>query len=78
MEQAKVYLGSKLDSLERPFAVSITSYALSLTSPGGDAASTAQTKLRALAHCDNGQYLVTLLVIWIRGTMGYLIVILLQ
>uniref|UniRef100_A0A8C8ENN3 Complement C4 gamma chain n=1 Tax=Oncorhynchus tshawytscha TaxID=74940 RepID=A0A8C8ENN3_ONCTS len=55
MEQAKVYLGSKLDSLERPFAVSITSYALSLTSPGGDAASTAQTKLRALAHCDNGQ-----------------------
>nr|XP_029528522.1 complement C4-B-like [Oncorhynchus nerka] len=53
MEQAKVYLGSKLDSLERPFAVSITSYALSLTSPGGDAASTAQTKLRALAHCDN-------------------------
>uniref|UniRef100_A0A8C7U7L7 Complement component 4 n=1 Tax=Oncorhynchus mykiss TaxID=8022 RepID=A0A8C7U7L7_ONCMY len=57
MEQAKVYLGSKLDSLERPFAVSITSYALSLTSPGGDAASTAQTKLRALAHCDNGQYL---------------------
>ncbi|KAM9443290.1 complement C4-B-like [Salvelinus alpinus] len=53
MEQAKLYLGSKLDSLERPFAVSITSYALSLTSPGGDAASTAQTKLRALAHCDN-------------------------
>uniref|UniRef100_A0A673ZMY5 Complement component 4 n=1 Tax=Salmo trutta TaxID=8032 RepID=A0A673ZMY5_SALTR len=55
MEQAKVYLGSKLDSLERPFAVSITSYALSLTSPGGDAASMAQTKLRALAQCDNGQ-----------------------
>ncbi|XP_045069703.1 complement C4-like [Coregonus clupeaformis] len=53
MEQAKVYLGSKLDSLERPFAVAITSYALSLTSPGGDAASMAQTKLRALAHCDN-------------------------
>ncbi|XP_020358726.1 complement C4-B [Oncorhynchus kisutch] len=53
MEQAKVYLGSKLNSLQRPFAVSITSYALSLTSPGGDAASTAQTKLRALAHCDN-------------------------
>uniref|UniRef100_A0A4W5MXA3 Complement component 4 n=1 Tax=Hucho hucho TaxID=62062 RepID=A0A4W5MXA3_9TELE len=53
MEQAKVYLGSKLDSLERPFAVAITSYALSLTSPGEDAASMAQTKLRALAHCDN-------------------------
>eukprot|EP00063_Salmo_salar_P043287 XP_014018122.1 PREDICTED: complement C4-B-like [Salmo salar] len=53
MEQAKVYLGSKVDSLERPFAVSITSYALSLTSPGGDAASMAQTKLRALAQCDN-------------------------
>uniref|UniRef100_A0A674E6F7 Complement component 4 n=1 Tax=Salmo trutta TaxID=8032 RepID=A0A674E6F7_SALTR len=61
MELAKAYLVSKLDSLQRPFSVAITSYALSLTSPGGDSASMAQTKLRALAHSDNGQYLVTLL-----------------
>ncbi|XP_070983135.1 complement C4-like [Oncorhynchus clarkii lewisi] len=53
MEQAKAYLESKLDSLQRPFSVAITSYALSLTSPGGDSASMAQTKLRALAHSDN-------------------------
>uniref|UniRef100_A0A674E677 Complement component 4 n=1 Tax=Salmo trutta TaxID=8032 RepID=A0A674E677_SALTR len=53
MELAKAYLVSKLDSLQRPFSVAITSYALSLTSPGGDSASMAQTKLRALAHSDN-------------------------
>uniref|UniRef100_A0A674E5Y5 Complement component 4 n=1 Tax=Salmo trutta TaxID=8032 RepID=A0A674E5Y5_SALTR len=52
MELAKAYLVSKLDSLQRPFSVAITSYALSLTSPGGDSASMAQTKLRALAHTD--------------------------
>ncbi|XP_010868154.2 complement C4-A [Esox lucius] len=49
MELAKTYLESKLDSLKMPFTVAISSYALSLTSPGRQLA---QTKLRAMAHCD--------------------------
>uniref|UniRef100_A0A3P8XMB4 Complement C4 gamma chain n=1 Tax=Esox lucius TaxID=8010 RepID=A0A3P8XMB4_ESOLU len=56
MELAKTYLESKLDSLKMPFTVAISSYALSLTSPGRQLA---QTKLRAMAHCDQGQYLET-------------------
>ncbi|KAL0973115.1 hypothetical protein UPYG_G00199170 [Umbra pygmaea] len=53
MERAKAYLESKLDSLQRPFAVAITSYALTLTSQDRDqGASKAQTKLRAMAQCD--------------------------
>ncbi|KAJ7995733.1 hypothetical protein DPEC_G00247650 [Dallia pectoralis] len=49
MERARTYVVSKLDSLNRPFTVAISSYALSLTSPGRQLA---QAKLRAMAHCD--------------------------
>uniref|UniRef100_A0A8C9WRG5 Complement component 4 n=1 Tax=Scleropages formosus TaxID=113540 RepID=A0A8C9WRG5_SCLFO len=53
MQKAEEYLSKKLNLLQRPFAVAITAYALSLTAPGSNIASLAQSRLRLLANCDD-------------------------
>ncbi|XP_064158216.1 complement C4-A [Anguilla rostrata] len=55
MMQAQDYLEGKLDSLQRPFALAITAYALSLASPGSAAATRAKGKLREMATCDDAK-----------------------
>ncbi|MGH0133609.1 UNVERIFIED_CONTAM: hypothetical protein FKN15_053461 [Acipenser sinensis] len=52
IDEAVKYLKGKIMSLERPFAVAITAYALALVKPGSDAANQAQQRLRELAQCD--------------------------
>ncbi|XP_041089246.1 LOW QUALITY PROTEIN: complement C4-B-like [Polyodon spathula] len=52
INEAVGYLKGKIMSLERPFAVAITAYALALVKPGSDAANQAQQRLRELAQCD--------------------------
>lgn len=52
--KAAVYLGGKVDSLQQPFALAITAYALSLSSPGSSAAATrAKARLKDIAKCDD-------------------------
>nr|XP_023681876.1 complement C4-A-like isoform X2 [Paramormyrops kingsleyae] len=51
MIKAERYLSEKLDSLQRPFAVAITAYALMLSNPQSAAAERAQSKLRSMAAC---------------------------
>ncbi|XP_062408093.1 complement C4-B-like isoform X2 [Sardina pilchardus] len=53
MESAQSYLEQQLNSLEDPYSVAITAYALSLTQ--SSAAAQAQKKLRDLAHCDTSK-----------------------
>ncbi|KAM6946093.1 LOW QUALITY PROTEIN: complement C4-A [Aplochiton taeniatus] len=55
MRMSGNYIDSKMDSLQRPFAVAIAAYALSLTSPGSASAARAQTKLRSMAICDESE-----------------------
>uniref|UniRef100_A0A8C9T182 Complement component 4 n=1 Tax=Scleropages formosus TaxID=113540 RepID=A0A8C9T182_SCLFO len=55
MQKAEEYLSKKLNLLQRPFAVAITAYALSLTAPGSNIASLAQSRLRLLANCDDSE-----------------------
>ncbi|KAG9348450.1 hypothetical protein JZ751_002185 [Albula glossodonta] len=52
MEKAKNYLGEKFESLQRPFAMAITAYALSMASPENPTAKQARQKLRGNAKCD--------------------------
>ncbi|XP_066555897.1 complement C4 [Amia ocellicauda] len=54
IHKAVTYLSQRLDSLQRPFAVAITAYALTLVRPRSDIATQAQSKLRGLATCDDG------------------------
>ncbi|KAJ8280122.1 hypothetical protein GJAV_G00050780 [Gymnothorax javanicus] len=54
VQKAAVYLGEKVDSLQRPFTLAITAYALSLASPGSTAAATrAKARLKDIAKCDD-------------------------
>ncbi|XP_062408094.1 complement C4-B-like [Sardina pilchardus] len=53
MESAQSYLVQQLNSLEDPYSVAITAYALSLTQ--SSAATQAQKKLRDLANCDTSK-----------------------
>ncbi|XP_028817947.1 complement C4-A [Denticeps clupeoides] len=55
IEKARSYLEQKLDSLEKPYDLAITAYALSLTGPKSTVALRAQKKLRELAICDNSK-----------------------
>ncbi|MBN3301480.1 CO4 protein, partial [Amia calva] len=54
IHKAVTYLSQRLDSLQRSFAVAITAYALTLVRPRSDIATQAQSKLRGLATCDDG------------------------
>lgn len=55
MEKAQTYLEEQLDSLEDPYSIAITSYALSLIQPKSPVAARAQKKLRDMAICDSSK-----------------------
>ncbi|XP_076137812.1 complement C4-B-like [Alosa pseudoharengus] len=55
MESAQSYLEQQLNSLEDPYSVAITAFALSLTQHQSSAAAQAQKKLRGLAICDTSK-----------------------
>ncbi|KAL2096581.1 hypothetical protein ACEWY4_008729 [Coilia grayii] len=52
VQNARSYLEQQLDSLQDPYSVAITAYALSLAEPQGSTATRAQKKLKELAICD--------------------------
>ncbi|XP_041920493.1 complement C4-B-like [Alosa sapidissima] len=55
MESAQSYLEQQLNSLEDPYSVAITAYALSLTQHQSSAAAQAQKQLIGLAICDTSE-----------------------
>ncbi|KAG5269341.1 hypothetical protein AALO_G00200930 [Alosa alosa] len=55
MESAQSYLEQQLNSLEDPYSVAITAFALSLTQPQSSAAAQAQKKLIGLAICNTSE-----------------------
>ncbi|XP_012693394.2 complement C4-A [Clupea harengus] len=55
MENAQGYLEKQLDSLQEPYSIAITAYAISLAEPQSSAAVRAQKKLRDLAICDTSK-----------------------
>ncbi|KAG5269340.1 hypothetical protein AALO_G00200920 [Alosa alosa] len=55
IKSGKSYLEQQLNSLEDPYSVAITAYALSLTQHQSSAAAQAQKKLRGLAICDTSK-----------------------
>ncbi|KAJ8256443.1 hypothetical protein COCON_G00185950 [Conger conger] len=52
---AETYLEGKLESLQRPFAIAITAYALSLAFPGSAVSIRAKSKLKDIAKCDDAK-----------------------
>ena len=61
MGKAQGYLEQQLDSLQEPYSIAITAYAISLAEPQSSAAVRAQKKLRDLAICDTSKNILSTL-----------------